>query len=627
MALKRSPVRNTWIFVFALAFSQIAVAQELPGLNIGPPLKGAWLNRSMPGQGFLVEVVSEPAVIFIGWFSYPRFSEGLGDDPLNHRWYTIEGSYSGSDVQALIYATTGGSFLGPDAVTAESIGTASMRFSDCNTAELSFHFDDSGESGVIPLSRAIPVDASGCDSLLPGTPVPEQLDVDQPVVFSHVNLLDMPSGTILPEQIVVVENGIITQVSGVSESLIPDDAVVIDGRSRYLLPGMVDTHTHLATNVREFRGMNAPTDMIETSARTQLLLYLAKGVTTILNNGDFGEPIPRWGAEVESGVLTGPSIYAAQYARGDASTADGGPDIRSVTGAAQARQYTRDALAAGYQFMKIYNQTPRAAVLAILDEAHQLGMPVIGHLPQTLSAEETLDSGLDMVAHSGAYLWRYFNNDTGSPNWQVNFIVARSLNDGTTVTATMGIEELIGQIWCNDPDGVAQYWAREETRYMHPTTVSLNNRSITANWRWNPDGCVKGGYAHVTNFLQKLTLKLHEAGVPLTMGTDSPTVLGMPGFSAIDEVRALVHCGIPLLDAIRIATWNGGQFISNKLALSTPIGAIRAGWRADMILLESNPLDNADNLENITGVMAGGRWKSAAFFESEMQAIATLYGN
>lgn len=612
------------IACLAMAGPPLSFAEDL---NIGPPLKGAWLNPEMPGQGFLVDVMTNPPTLFIGWFTYPRTSEGSPTNPSGHRWYTIQGPFSGPVAETFIYETTGGSFLGLNPSQTRRLGTAAVRFIGCNTAELAFEFDDSGESDVIQITRASSISDAACDSLLPEPPVPEQVDKNTVSVFTNTSVLDMPSGDLIQNQMVVVENGVITRVGEQNPDLIPIGAAIIDGNDRYLVPGMVDMHTHLAVNVRELGGFRISNYQIEQSARNQLVLYLSRGVTTILNNGDFGEPLPRWGEEVDSGQLTGPTIYSAQYARGDSSTSDGGPDNRAVTSAGQARAFTQAAFTDGYQFMKIYEQTPRDAVLAILDEAHSLGMPVIGHLPQTLPAEEALDHGLDAVAHSGSYLWRYFGHDVGSSNKRIAEAVNLSLNNQVAVAATLGIEELIEQIWCSDPQGVSAYWAREETPYMHPTTVRLNERSIAATWRWSPNGCASGGYIGVRNFVRKFTLALHEGGVRVMMGTDSPTVLGLPGFSAIDEVRALVNASIPLEDALRIASWNGGAFISEKLALEVPFGAIREGWRADLVLLASNPLENADNLEDIVGVMAGGRWKSASWFSQQLESIAQSYSD
>lgn len=618
---------KVWFIILMFLLPSNILAEDPVNLLIGPPLKGAWANPGIPGQGFLIDVITDPQVLFIGWFTFPRDSELPSMNAVDHRWYTIQGEYSGSVVDALIYETSGGSFLESAAVETGRIGTASLRFTDCNNAELNYQFDDSGEGGTVAISRVVSIDEAACDYLVPNAPVPEQIEAGQTTVFKNVSVLDMPSGEIRSGQIVVVRNGIISRVSNYNPDLIPSPAVVIDGNNRYLLPGMVDTHTHLATNVREFLGANAPISLIEESGHNQLLLYLARGVTTIINNGDFGEPLPRWGDEIESGALVGPTIYAAQYARGDSSTSDGGPDNRAVTSAGQARSFTQDSFAAGYQFMKIYNYTPREAVLAILDEAHGLGMPVIGHFPQTLSTSETLDNGLDMVAHSGAWLWKFFGNNTRSSDSRIAQAVKMSLDSNTAVTATLGIEELIEQVWCNNPQGVDAYWSREETRFMHPTAVSLNDRSINAKWRWKPDGCAIGGYVGVINFLRKFTLALYEGGVTIMMGTDSPTVLGVPGFSANDEIQALVNAGIPLSDAIRMATWNGGEFVSTGLGHGVPFGAIREGWRADLLLLDSNPLDSAKNLEDIVGVMARGRWKSRTWFDEQLESIAQSYDN
>lgn len=614
------------VCVLLCLYASSAPARSGIELHIGLPLKGAWVSEGVPGQGFLVEVIVNPQVLFIAWFTFPRPSEGLPLDALPQRWYTIEGAGSAGVVQATIYQTGGGSFLGPDAVEQQPVGTASVRFFDCNHGEIAYHFKDSGEQGSIAIRRAVPVPESECDALVEPQAVPEQVDAEQASVIVNATVLDMPSGELLPGQMVVVEEGIISYAGPTQYALIPDDAVLIDGRGRYLLPGMVDTHTHLATNVREFLGLGASSALVEQSARSQLILYLSRGVTTILNAGDFGEPLPRWDSETVSGVLPGPTIYAAKYARGDRNTPDGGPPGVEIIDAAQARAFTQQAHADGYDFMKIYNHTPRDGVLAILEEAGGLGMPVLGHFPQTMNPQEALVEGLEMVAHSGAYLWRWFNT-IGANEALLDQAVELTVQHGASVSATLGIEELINQVWCADPSGVAAYWAREETQYMHPTTVSLNLRSINAEWRWNPDGCSSGGYAGVAGFVLDFARRLHQGGARLLMGTDSPTVLGVPGYSAVDEVQALVNAGISLVDALRIATWNGGQFISETLELELPFGAIRAGWRADLVLLSDNPLQGAERLHAVVGVMARGRWKSRAWFDLELQAIAQQYAN
>jgi len=100
---------------------------------------------------------------------------------------------------------------------------------------------------------------------------------------------------------------------------------------------------------------------------------------------------------------------------------------------------------------------------------------------------------------------------------------------------------------------------------------------------------------------------------------NAPSTLAVPGFSVHWEIQALLRSGISLPDVLRISSWNAGEYISNKLELNVPFGSVRQGYRADLVLLESNPLASADSLKQITGVMAGGRWRSHRFFDRELK--------
>lgn len=101
----------------------------------------------------------------------------------------------------------------------------------------------------------------------------------------------------------------------------------------------------------------------------------------------------------------------------------------------------------------------------------------------------------------------------------------------------------------------------------------------------------------------------------------APGRITILGFSAHWEIQALLRSGISLGDVLKIASWNAGEYISNKLGLTVPFGSVRQGYRADLVLLESNPLASADNLKQITGVMAGGRWRSHVFFDRELASM------
>ncbi len=124
------PVWAGWLLSLACMLPAGLSADEKGDLTVGPALKGAWLNNSMPGQGFIIEVVENPRVMFIGWFVFPRDSEDVQSDHPNHRWYTIQGNWSDGNTgtQAGIYQTTGGAFLGPQPIQTSQIGSATIRF-------------------------------------------------------------------------------------------------------------------------------------------------------------------------------------------------------------------------------------------------------------------------------------------------------------------------------------------------------------------------------------------------------------------------------------------------------------------------------------------------------------------
>jgi len=565
--------------LFGAGFTQ---GQEL---QLGKPLAGAWFNPLTPGQGFLIDIDEEQRFLFAGWYTFETLVPGV---PMAtaQRWLTIQGEYMDVPVPMPVYRTDGGVFDDPAPVQTSSVGTATLGFTNCNEGWLEYTLDD-GASGEIPLVRLLPVDESFCHGLQAPADAALEISSQARTAFVDVTVLPMDQGSrLLPHQTVLVENGWIKEVGPVGSVAVPEDAIIIDGRQRYLMPGLVDTHTHLATNVREFLGLNAPSSTVEQVATNQMILYLANGVTTIFNLGDFGELLPFWAKEVEQGSKIGPTIYSAMYARGGTGSCDGGPTNRTVPPNG-GRQYVRSAHAAGYDMMKLYNCTPQAAVFDIIDEARLLGMPVTGHLPTTADTAIVLTSGLDLLAHAEAYSWAMFNFQTNPA--LIPEAVALTRQGAVSVSGTVGIWERIDQVWCNDPDGVNAFFSHPDTQYMHRTEIDLHRRGITSS-RWSPAGCGIGGISDYFNFQRQVLRALRDGGVELLMGTDSPTVLGAAGFSAHDELLAMERAGLEPAEILEISTRNGGRFIQQRLNANDLFGQITPGYRADLLLLSRHPL-------------------------------------
>lgn len=603
---------------------QDALAQQ-QALRLGPELHGAWHAPDAPGQGILLDSTADNRFLFAAWFTYQQATEAR---PGEQRWWTIQGEYVDGDSELGLYLTTGGEFDAATPAATQLAGSARLRFLSCNEAEIQYQFDD-GASGIIPLSRLLPVQESNCDRLRAMQDLPASIDSDQTIAILNVNVLTMEDEDILRlNQTVVIENGVITLVAPAGEQNLPANAILLDGSGRYLMPGLVDTHTHLATNVIELLGLGADSQEIEQAGRNQLDLYLAKGVTSLFNLGDFGAPLPSWAAGIRSGQRRGPTLYTALYARGSPTSCDGGPVNRTVSDSeAAGRAYVVQAAVQGYDMMKIYNCTPPSAVQGILAEAAARGLPVTGHLPQGISGESLLlDPRYSLLAHPNAPLWTGFLS-VQSPDAALEINAARAADGGTRMSTTLWIIEMIAQVWCRNAAGIEAYWADSNQQYMHPTERALHERSINSG-RFAPPNCRQGAFQADLNFSRHIIRQWRDAGAGVLMGTDSPSVLGVAGFSAHDELRALLRAGLTPMEVLRAATRNGGDYIAAELDSQERFGRVSQGYRADLILLDSNPLDDVDGMEQaILGVVARGNFYSREATDGWLERVRGEYGN
>jgi imidazolonepropionase-like amidohydrolase len=235
---------------------------------------------------------------------------------------------------------------------------------------------------------------------------------------------------------------------------------------------------------------------------------------------------------------------------------------------------------------------------------------VIAHFQTTVSPQEALQKGVDLIAHMQEYYFDFFDRVIDEDGIQA--AVDMTLANRASVTSTLVIDELTAQVAGNNQQGIDDYWSRPELRWFPQASIDLTNQKI---FTLKAVGEEPGDFDDDLEFMRRLTRDLHDAGVPILMGTDAPGTGSVPGFSVHREIQALLACGISLPDVLRIATWNTANFIIDSLNLNTPFGAIRRNWRADLVLLESNPLQSAENIKDTAGVMAGGRWRSAAFMD------------
>lgn len=410
------------------------------------------------------------------------------------------------------------------------------------------------------------------------------------IAFTNVNVLPMDTERSLVGHTVLVDAGHIVALGPDGSLRVPAGANVIDGGGRWLVPGLVDAHTH-----------ERPLPDWPDDVSGNLAMYLANGVTTIVNMGDFTGAMIGVRDRVRSGLLAGPEIYVGHFARGPS---DGGSAGTVVASAAAARALVHNAHAQAYDFVKVYDGVPLVAYDALVAEARTTGLAVSGHLPSSVGLPHALGNGLAMLAHIGPLL-----PGAGGPGGPVDFdgAVALAQSSGTFVTATLHVYGLITAFGL---DALARRdpWARvlgqEGVEYMDDAALDgwarmlqfrVDVRTATDRRAWLAQ-------------LQQQVRACDAAGVPILAGTDTIGIPGVvPGFSIHGELRLLREAGLPPWRALAAATRNPGAFLRDVLRAPASVGRVEVGARADLLLLEGDPREDADTLRRPLVVMAAGR--------------------
>jgi imidazolonepropionase-like amidohydrolase len=417
--------------------------------------------------------------------------------------------------------------------------------------------------------------------------------VDTPVVFTNVNVLPMDSERVVPRQSVVIEGGIITRLGPAASIAIPRGALTIDGTGKYLMPGLVDVHVHLASNP-------------ENEQRQILKLFLVNGVTTVVNLRGIPEILALRKA-VSAGRISGPRIYTA------------GPFVNEpfVTTPDEVERAVVEQKRAGYDFIKLHGSLARAAYARLNAVARRVGIRVVGHAPRNLGVEAMFEERQYMVAHAEEFLYDTTNSskDASLPGIEARLPeFARGMaNAGIWLTPNLTAYKVIA-LQVKDLNAML---ARPEMRYLpisNQTGWGPGTNPYTARF---PSSMYPGIMARY-RILEKLVRTFRDAGVRLLVGTDAMNTGVIPGFSAHDEMADLVAAGLTPFQALRAATANAADF----LAEDGDRGTVAAGQKADLVLLDANPLEDIANTHRIAGVMARGRWLSREAIARILQELA-----
>lgn len=433
------------------------------------------------------------------------------------------------------------------------------------------------------------------------------------VAIEHVTILPMTdSGAVLTDQTVVIREGRIASIGASSGTKIGSDVKRVSGMGRFLMPGLTDAHVHLENDrlLRIFlQNPRIPTGTVR--AEDVFLPYLANGVLQIVDLSAMSETVGQRD-DVESGRVLGPHIAMA-------AMIDGAPPIwpvgmtRVAASPEDGRQAVRDASAEGYEIIKVYSRLDLPTFTAIVDEARKLHMPVVGHIPQRGKGitEQFFQPGFGMVAHA-----EEFAQQTALPSEaDIPRYAAIAKRNGTWLTGTLSLDERLVEETAH-PETLK---ARPELRFLPP----LVYRMVTDQNPYVAQASTQRlEYLRaIVAFNKKLIPAFAAAGVPVLAGTDTPVPGMVAGFGLHDEMEAMVRYGLSNRQVLEGAT----RLPAEWLGVSTDRGVIAIGKRADLLLLDADPMVNVANTRKIAAVVAGGRFLDRAKLDQRMTELKKKY--
>jgi imidazolonepropionase-like amidohydrolase len=418
----------------------------------------------------------------------------------------------------------------------------------------------------------------------PTEPLQRPTPSSSQVAFIGVNVIPMDRETVLRDQTVVVDAGRIVSIGPRADTKVPSGSLQISAAGKFLLPALSEMHAHIP-------GGKEPDAAIE---RT-LFYYAANGIGTI--RGMLGDPRHlTYRERVAKGELISPRIYTS------------GPSLNgnSVPTRDAAVQAVTDQKAAGYDLLKIHPGIERDVFDALAAKAHDLRIDFAGHVPLAVGLHRALEARYRSIDHLDGYIEALSKTPMQSQFFGINLVadideskisalVEETRKAGTWMVPTQVLlDNLLSD---EDPYEMAK---RPEMKYQEPQAAIQKWIAQKQSFLSKAPAADRAKFLRVRRTIIKA---LYDAGVPFALGSDAPQMWNVPGFASHRELQSMVRAGLTPYQALRTATVDVGTYFGMKDS-----GAIANGHRANLLLVDANPLQDITNTTKIAGVLIGGKW-------------------
>jgi len=420
------------------------------------------------------------------------------------------------------------------------------------------------------------------------------------LAIAGASLIDGSGNAPVRDAVVVVRGDRIVSAGPRSSVSIPAGAELVDASGKTILPGLWDMHAHH--------------DQVEWGPA-----YLAAGVTTVRDCGNLVDVKLTLRERVESGNAVGPRLLLAGLIDGKGARALGPIQVDSRAGAlAAVQQFKRKR----FDQIKIYEYVKPDLVRIIAAEAHRLGMTVTGHVPRGMNAFEAVEAGMDQINHvhsippvmlsdaekarlakageGGLLTFSNITNAVQPDSIEARRAMAFFKDHATVVDPTMALFEVM----VHKPGESIEPFEPGVAKAPPELATQINLMGFPNEL----GGIPRQAFASCLSILGAL----HKAGVRIVAGIDG----GVPGHTLYRELELYVKAGFTPMEAIRAATIVPAQTMN----LQSEIGTVEPGKRADLILVDGNPIEDIGNIRRVSAVIARGRlydsralWNSVGF--------------
>ncbi|WP_339788713.1 amidohydrolase family protein [uncultured Imperialibacter sp.] len=426
--------------------------------------------------------------------------------------------------------------------------------------------------------------------------------------ITNANIITMTSDKVVTGQVVYVKDGVIQKIVNEKHFMPSQAATIIDAKEAYLVPGLTEMHAHIP------QPGPGPDKTLET-----LFLYLSQGVTTI--RGMLGHPEHlKLREQVMAGEILGPRIFTS------------GPSFNgnSVPTGASAVKLVKEQKEMGYDFMKLHPGIKLAVFDSMVTAAKEVGQTYSGHVSVFVGIRHALEAGYGTVDHVDGYVEGLVPDTLGLDPESNGFFGV----DWVPYADMSLLDELIQKTLDNKvaivpTQSLFDRWISTKSADVllaEPEMIFMSQQT-RANWKRSKENFLSGptfsaANANRLNEIRKVMIKkMHEAGVPIILGSDAPQVFNVPGFSAHHELKSMIDCGLTPYEALKAGTVNSAVFFNQK----GKFGEVSEGASADLVLVKANPLDDIANMKKIQWVMVRGKLLDRQFIDGELAKIAALY--